>query len=108
MGEIKIFNKLVRDKIPEIIEKNNAEPKTRILSNEEYIFELKKKLNEEIEEYFTSDNDPEELADIKEVFNSICIEKGHNLEEIERLRAEKEKKRGGFSKKIFLIETREK
>lgn len=63
---MKIHNKLVRDKIPEIIEKENRRPITKILSKEEYISELNKKLQEEFKEYL-EDNNVEELADIVEV-----------------------------------------
>ena len=35
-----MYKKLVRDKIPEIIKGNNQNPITRILSDEEYKFEL--------------------------------------------------------------------
>jgi predicted house-cleaning noncanonical NTP pyrophosphatase (MazG superfamily) len=45
------------------------------------------------------------LADIKEVFNALCVAKGHTLAEVEKAREIKAKKRGGFEKKIFLIET---
>lgn len=105
MGEIKKFNKLVRDKIPEIIEKNNTIAKTKTLSEGDYKKALKEKFYEEIEEFYHSDNDINELADIKEVFNSICIDAGYSLEEVEKIREEKANKRGGFNKKIFLIET---
>ena len=48
---MKIYNKLVRDKIPEIINKDNRKPITRVLNNEEYLSELNKKLQEEMNEY---------------------------------------------------------
>ena len=63
---MKIYNKLVRDNIPEIMIKNKAKPVTRILSDEEYLIELNKKLLEEVKEYLES-GEIEELADIEEV-----------------------------------------
>lgn len=67
---MKIYNKLVRDKIPEIIENNNEICKIRILSNEEYLAELNKKIQEEMKEYLES-GDIEELADLEEVLRAI-------------------------------------
>lgn len=105
MGERKIFNKLIRDNVVEIIKKHNATPKVRIMNDDEYIQALRDKLYEEINEFFASDNDINELADVKEVFNALCLAKGHTLKDVEKARVDKAKKRGGFEKKIFLIET---
>ena len=69
---MKIYNKLVRDNIPEIMIENGAKPVTRILSDEEYLRELNKKLLEEVNEYLESGNILE-LADIEEVLQSIVI-----------------------------------
>lgn len=102
---IKEHNKLVRDKIVDIIESSNKTAKTRILNDNEYKIALKEKLFEEIEEYFASENDVNELADIKEVFNALCIANGHSVEEVENARLKKAIERGAFNKKIFLIQT---
>lgn len=98
---MKIYNKLVRDKIPEIMLKNGAKPITRILSDEEYILELKNKLQEEVAEFLESDN-IEEVADIEEVLLAILKAKKVSLEEFEQIRTTKKEKRGSFDKKIFL------
>lgn len=69
-----IYNKLVRDKIPQIIEENGKSFRTRILSTEEYRSELQIKLREEAEEYFLAKNTQEaleEMADMLEVISSI-------------------------------------
>ena len=101
-GDImKIYNKLVRDKIPEIIEADGKKCKTRILSNDEYIAALEMKLNEEVAEY-QADKNLEEMADILEVLQAICLEKGYSLDELEAMRAKKADERGGFKEKIFL------
>ena len=97
----RIYNKLVRDKIPEIIEKDNCKAITRILNNEEYINELNKKLKEETNEYL-QDNNVEELADIIEVIYAILDSKNITINEIEKIRQEKATKRGAFKEKIFL------
>ena len=98
---MKVYNKLVRDKIPEIIEVDGKTCKTRILSDEEYIAALEAKLNEEVAEY-QADKNLEEMADVLEVLQAICIARGYSLEELEALRAKKANERGGFADKIFL------
>ena len=98
---MKVYNKLVRDKIPEIIEADGKECKARILSNDEYIAALEAKLNEEVAEY-QADKNLEEMADVLEVLQAICIARGYSLEELEALRAKKADERGGFAAKIFL------
>lgn len=103
---IKTYNKLVRDRIPEIIEATGNSCKTRILSDEEYIKMLDAKLDEELAEYH-KDQNIEELADLLEVIRAAAIARGSSLEELEDIRAKKAEERGGFEKKIFLIETTE-
>ena len=98
---MKVYNKLVRDKIPEIINNDNKKAITRILNNEEYLNELNKKLKEEVSEYF-EDNNVEELADIVEVIYGILNAKNVKLEEFETIRQTKVDKRGAFQEKIFL------
>ena len=78
---MKVYNKLVRDKIPEIIEADGKTCKTRILSDEEYIASLEAKLNEEVAEY-QADKNLEEMADVLEVLQAICLARGYSLEEL--------------------------
>ena len=101
------YNKLVRDRIPEVIMSSGQKCKTRILADEEYLRMLDAKLDEELAEYH-KDQNIEELADLLEVIRAAAIARGYTLEELESVRAEKAEKRGGFEKKIFLIETNEK
>ena len=98
---MKIYNKLVRDKIPDIIKKDSRKPITKILNDEEYKKELDKKLQEEVKEYLEDDN-IEELADIVEVIYGILASKDISLEEFESVRKKKAEKRGAFKDKIFL------
>lgn len=98
---MKIYNKLVRDNIEEIMLKKGLKPITRILSDEEYIQELNKKLKEEVNEYLES-QDIEEIADIEEVLLSILKFKKIDKKELETIRLEKAAKRGSFDKKLFL------
>ena len=98
---MKVYNKLVRDRIPEIIEADEKSCKTRILSDEEYIVALEAKLNEEVAEY-QADKNLEEMTDVLEVLQAICLARGYSLEELEAMRLKKAVERGGFSEKIFL------
>ena len=98
---MKVYNKLVRDKIPEIILKDNELPTTRILNDEEYIQELNKKLQEEVSEYLEAEN-IEEMVDILEVIRAILEHKGVSYDEIEEKRIKKATKRGAFKEKIYL------
>lgn len=101
MIKLKIYNKLVRDKIEEIMISNGAKPITRILSDEEYLKELNKKLLEEVKEYLES-GEIEELADIEEVILAILNVKEKTKENLEEIRKNKVLKRGAFNKKLFL------
>ena len=104
---IKTYNKLVRDRIPEIIKAGGAECKIEILSDAEYIKMIDTKLDEELAEYHT-DQTIEELADLLEVIYAATKARGYSLEELEAVRVQKATERGVFDKKIFLIETIEK
>ena len=103
----KIYNKLVRDLIPDIIEESGNECRTRILSDDEYLKMLDAKLDEELSEYH-QDQNIEELADLLELIQAATVARGYTLEELESVIAEKAKKRGGFEKKILLIDVTEK
>ena len=96
------YNKLVRDNIPDIIRKEGYISKTEILTDKRFLSELDKKLSEEVGEYQES-KELEELADILEVIYAICSARGYTLDELMRVKDEKQLKRGGFSKKLFLI-----
>lgn len=98
---MKVYNKLVRDKIPEIIAKDNRKPITTILNNKDYLIELNRKIQEEVQEYLESNN-IEELADIVEVIYGILDAKNVSIEEFENIRKSKVQKRGAFKEKIFL------
>ena len=96
-----IYNKLVRDKIPERIEASGKTCETGILSDEEYLQMLDKKLEEELAEYHQEQN-IEELADLLEVLYATAKVRGYSIEELEHVRIEKQKACGGFDKKILL------
>lgn len=100
MKEI-IYEKLVRDKIPEIIEKSGKQFEIEILSDEKYLEMIDKKLDEELAEYH-KDQNIEELADLLEVIYAATKARGYSIEDLEKVRVEKTEKRGGFDKKILL------
>ena len=98
---MKIYNKLVRDKITEIIEADGRVAKYKILDDNEYRQELNKKLQEEVKEYL-EDNNVEELADIVEVIYGILNSMNVSIQEFEKVRTNKQEKKGAFEKKIYL------
>ncbi len=100
------YDKLIRDRIPEIIEEAGKEYEIRELNDEEYQAKLKEKLQEEVDEYLES-NKPEELADILEVIRALASMHCEDIDFLETIRKKKKDNRGGFSKRLLLIEAEE-
>ena len=100
---MKTYNKLVRDKIVDIIKAEGRIVEYRILDENEYRQKLNKKLQEEVKEYL-KDNNVEELADIVEVIYGILNSMNVSIEDFEKIRINKQEKRGAFKKKIYLEE----
>ncbi|QWC23596.1 nucleoside triphosphate pyrophosphohydrolase [Bacillus haikouensis] len=101
------YNKLVRDKIPQIIEKTGKGFSTEILNDQDYIKYLKEKSYEELDEYCAAETDEEaveELADLLEIIHALAKHHRSSIEEVEAVRKDKAEKRGGFEEKLFLIE----
>lgn len=99
-----VYNKLVRDKIPENI--NNTEGRKanyKTLSDEEYLIEFDKKIFEEAHE-FIEEHSVEELADLIEVISAIMELKNISLDDVEKARKLKNDKKGKFDSKIYLID----
>ena len=101
------YNKLVRDRIPEIIEASGKSCVTEILSDKAYLRLVDAKVDEELAEYH-SDQNIEELADLLEVIYAAAMARGYTLEQLESVRAAKAEKRGAFANKILLKEVIEK
>ena len=98
------MGKLVRDKIPDIIRNDGKKPITRILQDDEYLAELKKKAVEEAKEFeaaLTKENMVEELADQMEVILACLKAIDVSAEKLEEVRLQKSENKGGFSKRIF-------
>ena len=99
-----VYNKLIRDKIPEIIEKNGGKAMIRRLSQEEFAYFLEAKLDEEVGEYHR-DHTVEELADILEVVYALAKVRGCSQEELLAVYEKKHAERGGFDNRLLLIES---
>ena len=95
------YNKLIRDKIPEIITSSGKQCIVETMNETEYIEALDAKLNKELAEY-QADNSLEELADLLEVMYAVIKARGYSIEELENIRKEKAEKRGGFEKRLRL------
>ena len=98
------YNKAIRDKIPEIIQKDGHSCNVKTLSDEKFLEHLEKKLSEEVVEY-QNDKNSEELADILEVIYRVAQLRGVSKEELEKIRIKKSEQRGRFDKNLFLIDT---
>lgn len=103
---VKAYNKLVRDRIPEIIENSGKTCTVETLADEQYIAMLDEKLSEELSEYQESKS-LEELADLLEVMGAVVKARGYSWDELTEARKKKREARGGFEKKILLKEVYE-
>ena len=101
--DTKKYNKVVRDKIPEIIKESGKKFNLKQLDDESFLAEIEKKLIEEVDEY-TESKDVEELADLLEVIYRISELRGVNSDELNEIRKDKAEKRGKFASNLFLID----
>lgn len=102
-----VYNKLVRDLIPQVIEKSGSKFTTRSLYPSEHLTEIKKKLYEAVQEFQETMNHQdalEELADILELIHTALPIHEATYEDLEKIRIAKKQKRGGFKEGIYLIE----
>lgn len=102
---MKTYNKLVRDRIVEIIEDSGRSCTHRVLGDEEYLKELKIKLHEEVQEFLQAESNVdcvEELADVLEVVFALATLKGASMEQLIAVRDRKKEERGGFTDRLFL------
>jgi predicted house-cleaning noncanonical NTP pyrophosphatase (MazG superfamily) len=98
-----IYNKLVRDRIVEILKKKELNPKSHIANEKEYWLKLKEKLAEEVKEFNESES-AEELADILEIIDAICIYKNIDKQTVLEIKSSKTNERGAFKERIILEE----
>lgn len=97
------YNKLIRDKIPDLRRAEGQQVKTHVASGSEYWDRLRHKLREETAEYLKDEKD-EELADVLEVLYAICAYKQLSFEKVEAIRQAKLEEKGGFEGRIILDE----
>ena len=100
----RIYNKLVRDKIPSIIKGNGETPVVKLLDENEFKKELEKKLYEEYKEVIESTGNDrlEELADMLEVIRALANLENKHLDDLISIADKKVEIRGAFKEKIFL------
>lgn len=106
-----VYNKLVRDKILEIIEADGLNYNSRVLEPQELLIEVKEKMIEEAKEFNAADTaheSIEELADVLELVHTALNALGVTYEDLEEVRQQKKEKRGGFEKAIYLIDVEDK
>jgi len=106
MKKIVKYNKLIRDRIPEIIKEAGWKPTIRALKRKEFLGALRKKVSEEARELIRAKNKKgiiNEIVDIQELIDALTLEIGLSKPKIKKLQAIKRKKRGGFKKRLFLI-----
>ncbi len=104
--KVRILNKLARNNLHENLAARNATAVTRILSDNEYRVALYKKLQEEVGEFLETPI-TEELADVLEVVYALAPLVAGSQEELEKVRIAKKEHRGGFDKKMFVMEIHE-
>ena len=105
---IKNYNKLIRDRILEIIKEVGEKPYWRVLNKKRYLTEIKKKILEEAKELIRAEkkeNIVNEIVDIQELIDVLISELKLTKQEIKKQQKIKNKKRGGFKKRLFLIKT---
>jgi predicted house-cleaning noncanonical NTP pyrophosphatase (MazG superfamily) len=104
MRKKKVYNKLIRDRIAEIIGKEGLKAKTRVLNKREYEKELKKKLVEEARELVKAKENEllNEIADVQEIIDTLLKLKSFSKTKLAKFQTKKRQKRGGFKKRLFL------
>lgn len=105
-----VYRKLVRDRIPEIVLQGGKDCRFRVLEEEEYKIELRRKLHEELREYEAAIDDSaalEELADLLELIRAAADLHEGGFDRAEEIRRAKEESRGRFQKRLYLIEVDE-
>lgn len=108
MKKVKKYNKLIRDRILEIIKADGEKSYFRVLNKKEYLREIKKKILEEAKELAGTKSKKEiinEIVDLQELIDVIIQELGLTKTQIKKQQKVKNKKRGGFKKRLFLIKS---
>jgi predicted house-cleaning noncanonical NTP pyrophosphatase (MazG superfamily) len=105
------YNKLIRDNIPSIIDKDNKTCVVTTLDDEQFYLELKKKLIEEANEVLAASTRDELIGEIADMYEIIDkLKEIYSLDELEVSKVQKIKaeKNGKFEKKLFLVSVNDK
>lgn len=105
-----VYNKLVRDKILDVLIEEKLAYSSRVLDDKEYEMAIKAKFHEEMNEFEKAETSEEiisELADILELIHAAVKLQNTSFEELDEIRRKKKDSRGGFEKKLFLIEVKD-
>lgn len=99
-----VYRKLVRDRIPEVIQSEGRRPVTRVLDEASYRQALLAKLMEEAQEasHANAEDLPGEMADVLEVLRALTVATGMSWPQLLALADDKRSRRGGFGRRIFL------
>lgn len=106
MKKVVKYNKLIRDRIPEIVKKAGWKPTVRTLKKSEFLNAIKKKVLEEAGELIQTKDKKgiiDEIADIQELIDVLTSEIKLTESHIKKFQSAKREKRGGFKKRLFLI-----
>lgn len=106
---MRTYDKLVRDRIPELIAAEGRQPVVVVLPSAERAQALIAKLGEEAAEVAAADapDVPEELADVLEVVRALAREAGLSLDDVVALADRKREVRGAFEQGLFLVRVEE-
>lgn len=98
------MGKLVRDRIPEIIRNSGEQPQTRILTHDEYVAALLRKVTEEASELVEADPEDRllEAADVYEVVLAVLALEGQGVDELVAVANQRRTERGGFRDRVWL------
>lgn len=101
---MKVYDKLVRDRIPEIIEASGSKCEVEVVNDDVALEYLYKKILEEVSELL-EDKNLDEIADVMEVLFAIGKKYGYSEDEVLGRRSEKKDARGGFEDNLILKKT---
>lgn len=103
----KTYNKLIRDRIPEIMDAEGIEYETEVLNEREYVAALRAKVLEEAREVCEAPQEElaKEIGDLLEVLEALRVACNLDQGMVERIRRERRRDRGGFEKRLRLLWT---
>jgi len=100
-----VHSKLVRDRIPEIIQAAGQEYAVEVMTEPEFQRALRNKLVEEAQEAAAADSESliQELADLYEVLDTLMAAQHISRENVLREQEKRRIERGGFAEQLRLV-----